>query len=151
MAFNFDELLGQGSNAADAVIQNQNEINEVISHLESSLAHFLEVELQLVEVTAYEDDDKPQALRLVELYGGHRKKAGFNYLYLVDKKTKVQIELARLKHSNDGYPITVIFGKNHIQSDNQEDFASSLGIVISDPQTHLKLRKFKTDIGILPK
>lgn len=145
MSFNFDDLLSQGKSAADAVVQNREEIQEVLDLLETSLSNFLQIQVSLSEETAYEDDGKPEAFRMVNILGV-RKKADYNYLYLLHNETGIKTEIARLKRSKNGYPITIIFGKRHDLTDNQDDFAASLGTVVSDSQTHLRLRQFMEDI-----
>ena len=146
MSFNFDELLNQGRDAANLVIQNKREIKDVFDNLESSLSRFLELEVTIVEETAYEDDNKHPIMRTVTLFEP-RKITGYNYVSVRHEESGVKRQLMLVKRSSEGYPITVVDGKNHYTADTQGEFAQALGTVIANSQTNLKLRGLKRAVA----
>ncbi|CAH6926729.1 conserved hypothetical protein [Vibrio chagasii] len=145
MSFNFDELLNQGKEAANLVTQNNREIKEVFTKLNTSLSRFLEVEIQFLEEIEYEDDGKAAILRAVSMFEP-RVKTGYNNISIKHEETNVKRHFMSVKRSSEGYPITVVHEKNHYVADNQDEFAQAVGTVVSNSQTHLMFRGFKRAI-----
>lgn len=54
MNFNFDEFLEMGGSAADAVVSNNREIQEVLDELSVSISRFLDLNIVLNELTEFE-------------------------------------------------------------------------------------------------
>ncbi|MFQ2454810.1 hypothetical protein ACK316_08465 [Aeromonas caviae] len=150
MGFNFEDFLNKGSEAADQVINNKKEINEVIKEMIISLTQFLEMGLQLIEETEFEDNDDnervPMAHAAFLSYRDLKKRqaTGYTHISIASENDKIKetCYLFKLKRSPDGYPITVVKGDIHMVSENQNEFASAIGEVLSDAQTHIKLKSF---------
>lgn len=144
MSFNFENLLNQGKESANLVIKNNSEIEQVIDAFRSSLASFLELNINFTEEIEYEDDTNILAtqMRLASLFEP-RKKTGYSYICIKHNETGITRRLIKIQRSNDGYPISVVIDKSHYISDNQEELAHALGAIASNSQTHLTLRAFQ--------
>ncbi|WP_340642592.1 hypothetical protein [Photobacterium damselae] len=142
MSFDFDELLSKGFDAANLVIQNNNEINAVFDDLEASLTKFLGIKITLIEDIEYENKTK-NPLMLTSSIFEPRKRTGYNSISIYSEEADIKRRIMKIKRSNEGYPIVVVDGKNHYLSDNQREFVEAVGSVIVNPQTHLTFRAFK--------
>lgn len=145
MSFNFDELLQKGKGAAENVIQNRNEIKAVLNDLESSLAQFLELEIEFEERTEYVHDSSGPLFRAANLLKPHEK-TGFNVIYIKSTLVSVEKAMFKLKRSDDVYPITIAKERNHLVSDEQSEFANAVGEIVSNSQFHLQLNSFKRQV-----
>lgn len=150
MEFNFNDYLTKGNEAAEKVINNRKEINNVMSEMRKSLIQFLEIELLLLEEAEYEDDilneNIRQGLSAFQPFNGMMKRqtTGFTKISLVSDNDKIKDKcyLFKLKRSGDGYPIVVAKNEIHLVADNQSEFASAIGEVLADAQTHIQLKQF---------
>ncbi|MCD9501754.1 hypothetical protein GLP37_06150 [Photobacterium phosphoreum] len=146
MPINFDELLSQGNDAADLVIQNRSEINAVFENLRSSLSRFFAFEIRFVEEPEYEDENKTPMSRISLMMTHPRKLTGYNHVYIESEEAGIRRKLTSIKRSPEGYPVTIVNAKNHYVAEIQEEFAAALGCVVSNPQTHLMFRNFKKNV-----
>lgn len=147
MEFNFEEFLTKGNDAANKVINNKKEIQEVLVGMKTSLSKFLNMELEIVEETEYEDDPSvPMHVSafISSMSVSKRKKTGFIYISIkhISDKIKDECYLFRLKRSPDGYPIIVAKDSFHIVSENQKEFSSAIGEILADAQTHIMLKQY---------
>ncbi|WP_444906682.1 hypothetical protein ACJJIR_20870 [Microbulbifer sp. SSSA008] len=144
MNFRFDELLQEGKANADIVAKNNNEIQAVVDLLARSVTSFLDFRVEIFEEAEYETPSS--ALQRIAsnnlLESNKRKPTGYAVLYFRNPEADIKKPFVRIKRSEDGYPISVIHKKNHIVCENQLEFGSALGQVISDPQLHLSLKTF---------
>lgn len=148
MSFNFEELLNKGQEAGDQVIKNNNEITEVLDSLETSMSNFLRMDIVLLESVEYErvnHSNKPLVALGIFNYPD-KQETGNNIISIKHKEFAIEKFLFLLKRTNDGYPITVIYGKANYVAESQEEFSSAIGLVISTPKTNLLLREFKQDV-----
>ena len=145
MSFNFEELLQQGKGAAENVIKNQKEIEEVLENLEDSLNHFLEMPIKLEEYIGYVKNDRDPLLYITNAFKP-REKTGYNEVYIVSEQVNLSEEVFQLKYSDDVYPITIARDRNHSVADNQIEFISSVGQIVSNSQFHLQLNSFKRKV-----
>lgn len=145
MSFNFDEFLQKGKGAAENVLQNRKEIKEVLTDLQTSLAQFLELEIEFEERTEFESDDSDPFSRIAGAFKP-RKSTGYNVVYIKSAVVDVDRAIFKLKRSDDIYPITIAKDKNHFVSDDQGEFASAVGQVVSNSVFHLQLNAFKRQI-----
>jgi hypothetical protein len=142
MHFNFDELLQEGKGAAENVIQNGREVKAVLNNLQNSLSQFLEIPIKFQESIEYVQDDPDLISK-----GGLNFKAeetGFKVVHIVSEQVKCSKEVFKLKHSQTIYPITVVEDKNYSVADDQSEFASVIGKIVSNSQFHLQLHSFKS-------
>jgi hypothetical protein len=145
MSFNFDELLKQGKGAAENVIQNKKEIKAVLNDLQSSLSQFLEIPIKFEEYIEYVKKDS-NPLTIMNLQFKPREKTGFNVVHIVSEQVKCSKEVFKIKRSDDVYPITIVRDRNHSVADDQSEFASSIGQIVSNSQFHLQLNSFKREV-----
>ena len=145
MSFNFEELLQQGKGAAENVIKNQKEIEEVLENLEDSLNHFLEMPIKLEEYIGYVKNDRDPLLYITNAFKP-REKTGYNEVHIVSEQVNLSEEVFQLKYSDDVYPITIARDRNHSVADNQIEFISSVGQIVSNSQFHLQLNSFKRKV-----
>jgi len=145
MSFNFDELLQQGKGAADNVIQNRREIKAVLNDLESSLSQFLEIPVKFEEYIEYVKNDNDPLTRLTNPFKP-KEKTGFNTVHIVSTDVEYSKEVFKLKRSDDVYPITLVRERSHSVADNQSEFASAVGQIVSNSQFHLQLNSFKRQV-----
>lgn len=145
MSFNFDELLKQGKGAAENVIQNRKEIKAVLKDLQSSLSQFLEIPIKFEEYIEYVKQD-PASLALMTLQFKPREKTGFNVVHIVSEQIECSKEVFKIKRSDDVYPIRIVRDRNHSVADDQSEFASSIGQIVSNSQFHLQLNSFKREV-----
>ncbi|OBU28962.1 hypothetical protein [Photobacterium kishitanii] len=148
MSFDFEKLLKAGEEAANLIINNNNEINTALMELEDSISKFLKLNIHFEEEKEYEkekDDMRFGLLRAaLENIPIDKKKTGFNYVYIKTKELGVRKILFLIKRSSNGYPVTVVDGKNHYNADSKTEFYEALGNVISNPQTHIMFKSFKS-------
>lgn len=145
MSFNFDDLLKQGKGAAENVIQNRKEIKAVLDDLQSSLSQFLEIPIKIEEYIEYVEQN-PASLAVMALQLKQREKTGFNVVHIVSEQVECSKEVFKIKRSDDVYPITIVRDRNHSVADDQSEFASSIGQVVSNSQFHLQLNSFKREV-----
>lgn len=145
MSFNFDELLQQGKGAAENVIQNRREIKAVLNDLQSSLSQFLEIPIKLEEYIEYVQNDL-EPLARISLQFKPKEKTGFNVVRIVSEQVDCSKEVFKIKRSDDVYPITIVRDRNHSVADDQSEFASSIGQIVSNSQFHLQLNSFKREV-----
>ena len=145
MAFNFDELLEKGKGAAENVLQNRKEIQEVLSDLKASLGKFLELDIEFYESTEYKDDNSHPFVKIANQFSP-REATGFKILKVAHLESETEKSLFKLKRSDEVYPVTLAMEKNHIVSDNQKEFAASVGEAVSNSQLHLALKSFKREV-----
>lgn len=147
MSFNFDELLQQGKGAAENVIQNRREITAVLNDLRSSLSQFLGMPVKFKEYVEYvEDDSNPMAIARLTLQFKPKEKTGFNVVHILSEQVECSKEVFKIKRSDDVYPITIARGRNHTVADDQSEFASAIGQIVSNSQFHLQLNAFKRQV-----
>jgi hypothetical protein len=145
MAFKFDELLEQGKGAAENVLKNKKQIREVLDDLEVSLSRFLEMPVKFKEYTGYAKGDEDPFIRMANSLKP-KEKTGYNEVHIVHQQTGASKEVFQLKRSDDIYPITVVRERNHSVADDQNEFASAIGQIISNSQFHLQLKSFKRGV-----
>jgi hypothetical protein len=145
MSYNFDDFLEKGNAAAKNVIKNRKEINEVLENLETSLAKFLTMGIEFNERDEYVSNNSDPVRMIVNSFIP-REKTGFTVIYI--KSTEVDVEKAifKLKRSDNVYPITIEREKHRLVSDEQSEFADAVGQIASDPQLHLQLNSFKSNV-----
>ncbi|MEW6989641.1 hypothetical protein AADZ91_03035 [Colwelliaceae bacterium 6441] len=145
MNFNFDELLQQGKGAAENVLKNKREIKAVLKDLENSLSQFLEMPIKFEEYIGYVKNDNDPFTRLAGSFKP-REKTGFNEVHIVSEQVDFSKEVFQLKRSDDVYPITIVRDRNHSVADDQSEFASAVGQIVSNSQFHLQLNSFKRQV-----
>jgi len=145
MSFNFDELLQQGKGAAENVLKNKREIKEVLNDLENSLSQFLEMPIKFKEYIGYVKGDNDPFMRIASSFKP-REKTGYNEVHIVSEQVDLSKEVFQLKRSDDVYPITIVRDRNHTVADDQKEFASAIGQVVSNSQFHLQLNSFKRQV-----
>lgn len=145
MSFNFDELLQQGKGAAENVIKNKSEIEEVLKDLETSLNQFLERPIKLKEYIGYVKNDNLPFSAVGSLLKP-KEKTGYNEVHIVSEEVNFSKEVFQLKRSDDIYPITIVRGMHHSVADNQSEFAFEMGQIASNSQFHLQLNSFKSQV-----
>jgi hypothetical protein len=148
MHINFIDLLQQGKDAAENVIQNKKEIKSVLSDLEGSLSQFLEIPIKLEQHIEYVEYAELDQLSRLALQFKPKEKTGFNVVRIVNKQTELSNEVFKLKHSDDVYPVTIVRERNHSVADNQSEFASAIGQIVSGSQFHLQLNSFKRMVEV---
>jgi hypothetical protein len=145
MSFSFDELLQQGKGAAENVLKNRREIEEVLDDLKDSLTKFLDLEIEFEERIEYVRDGRDPFTGASSIFT-QKEKTGFNVVYIKSKSVTVEKEIFKLKRSDDVYPITVAKERNHLVSDEQSEFANAVGQIVSNSQFHLHLNSFKRQV-----
>jgi hypothetical protein len=145
MSFNFDELLQQGKGAAENVLKNKREIKEVLTDLENSLSQFLEIPIKFVEYIGYVKNDDDAFMRMTNAFKP-KEKTGYNEVHIASKQVEFSKEVFQLKRSDDVYPITIVRERNHSVADDQSEFASAIGQIVSNSQFHLQLNSFKRQV-----
>jgi hypothetical protein len=145
MSFNFDDLLQQGKGAAENVIQNRNEIKSVLNDLEVSLGKFLQMPIELEEYIEYVQDDQDPIARFTNQFKP-KERTGFNVVSIKSSQVKISKDLFKLKRADDVYPVTIVRERSHFVADNQNEFATLIGQVVSNAQFHLQLRSFKRQV-----
>lgn len=146
MSFNFDDLLQQGKGAAENVIQNRSQIRSVMDDLKISLEKFLQIPIELEEYIDYVEDDRDTILRMTNPFKP-KEKTGFNVVVIKNSQVNISKELFKLKRSDDVYPVTIVRERSHFVADNQDEFANSIGQVVSNAQFHLQLNSFKKQVN----
>lgn len=145
MSFNFDNLLQQGKGAAENVVQNRKEIKAVLNELQISLSQFLEIPIKFVETTEYVQDDLNPILKMA-FSSTPKEKTGYTVVHIVSEQVEYSTEIFKLKRSDDVYPVKIVRDKNHSVADDQNEFASSIGQIVSNSQFHLQLNSFKKQV-----
>ncbi len=145
MSFKFDELLQQGKGAAENVLKNKSEIKEVLKDLENSLSQFLETPIKFKEYIGYVKQDNDPFRRIANPFIP-REKTGYNEVHIVSEEVEFSKEVFQLKRSDDVYPITIVRERNHSIADDQSEFASAIGQIVSSSQFHLQLNSFKRKV-----
>lgn len=148
MAFDFKKQLQAGKEAADNLLKNRNEIKDVLKDLVISLEEFLGIELTLEEYVEYEKTG-PEQIDLQKVFFGITKPkvmTGFNVLILKNNETEIEQKLFKIKRSKDIYPVTIETDNNRYVSENQYEFAESIGQSVSDSQIHLLLKSFSRKV-----
>lgn len=145
MAFNFDEMLQQGKGAAENVIKNQKEIKEVLEDLENSLSQFLGMPIKLEEYIGYVKNDDDPFVYMAKILKP-REKTGYDEVHISSEQVDLTKEIFQLKYSDDIYPVTIVRDRNHSVADNQSEFVSAIGQIVSNSQFHLQLNSFKRQV-----
>lgn len=148
MEFNFEDLLKQGHEAAEIVIRNNSEIDEIFKSLAHSISNFIEIKVSLIEEKEYEFDEKSRNKLMSTFIVPSKVATGYNLVSIINPETNVSKSLFSIKRSGDGYPITVVFGKANFIAETQDELRSTIGLVISKPEINLALRSFKRDVLI---
>lgn len=141
--FDFTMMLQQGHNAAEQVLMNNNEIEEVLSGLHNSLKNYLALPIEFHEIIEYEDEGHGRENIFTPF--SLRVKTGRTKIKIHHKETDTSETLFFLRRSEDGYPITAILGKDNFMCNNQDEFYSSVSNIIATPQINFQLRKFKRE------
>ena len=142
MSFNFDSLLTQGKEAAENVLRNQSEINAVFSNLEKSLSNFLSIDIYFEERPEYKHIGKPSFFEPLSELSTPREKTEFNLVYIKRTNSHLEKAIFKIKHSDLGYPVTLVKGKQHYVCSNKSELEESLGDIVANPQLHLTLKSF---------
>lgn len=143
MSFNFDEFLQIGKTAAENVSKNNNEVTAVLADLKHSLSTFLGIDIEFDERIEYE---LPDRFKMVINPFLPKEKTGFRALYITTPGTAAEIELFKLKRSQEVYPITIAMDQNRVVADDQDEFANAVGQLVSNSQFHLHLNSFKRKV-----
>lgn len=158
MSFDFDKLLQEGLEAADAIIHNKKEIEEVFNSLEKSISKFLGIDIEFNEVAEFEEPESPQ---LYDLINSHRvsyeffhkndetKKTGYNLIHIASSDAIVKKFFLKIKRSENGYPITIVDGKSRYVVESQNELFDTLGYAASNPQNHIMFKSFKNEYNRL--
>lgn len=139
MKFDFTKTLQHGHDAAEQVIKNNNEIEEIFKSLAISLNEYLDLKIELMETVEYESNNKTKIFNPFEI----KVKTGRNIISLRHEETDVSKALFYIIRSEHGYPITVILDRDNYVADNQMDFYAAISTVISNGQTNIRIREFK--------
>ncbi|KJG29179.1 hypothetical protein C0W92_00070 [Photobacterium angustum] len=157
MSFDFSKLLKEGSDAAETVIKNKNEIKAVFDDLEYSISQFLSIDIYFREVTELEEVDtrleqmKMAAFPIAMQPSNRRKPTGFMQLFLTTHLTAVEELFIKVKYSENGYPVTVVDGKARYIAHTQNELFETLGYVASNPNNHIMFKSFKNEYHRLQK
>ena len=145
MDLNFDELLNQGQGAAENVLKNRKEIKSVLHDLQNSLSKFLSMSIELKESIEFVEENSNSITRLAIQFKP-KEKTGFNVVSIVSKEVDYSQELFKIRRSDEVYPITLVRDREHMVADDQTEFSSSIGQIVSKAQFHFKLKSFKKKV-----
>jgi hypothetical protein len=147
MSFNFDDLLNQGKEAADNVIQNEKEVDAVLKDLKVSLSKFLNFDISFQKRTEYKERGLADHFLSAANMLKPKELTGYDLFYIENVQFGVEKLFFKIKISNDIYPVSIVFNKNEFVSDNQEELAASIGEVVSNSQTHLMFNSFVREVN----
>ncbi|MDP2562835.1 hypothetical protein [Psychrobium sp. 1_MG-2023] len=144
MSLNFDKLLQKGKIAADNVIQNEAEIDDILKELQLSLSNFLNLEIKFLELIEYKTE--PQPLGKISFYQP-RVKTGFKEVHISSDNIDFSSEIFKIKRSDEVYPVTIVRGLNHSVADNKDELSLAIGEIVSNAQFHLQLKSFLNKVN----
>ncbi|HDM8132076.1 hypothetical protein [Vibrio harveyi] len=138
MGLNFTRNLNVGSQAAQKVNIAKAEIQLVWRSLEKELSAFLGVDINVNFVKEFHSSSA--SLLYLSPFGG---KDATGYHIVEVRSGDVHVELFKIKQNEDGFPFTIIDGQHVYGVENQIDMVASIGAVLENPQTHIRLDELK--------
>ena len=149
MTYDFRDLLKKGESAANEIVKNNNEIENIIRELEMAISEHIGIKTHL-HSTAQVEESAPNLSKkgsLLSALLSQKIETGYDVISLHHEETSIDKPVFLMKKSSSGYPVTIVHGQREMVADSKDDLSDVLGLVISDPKTIFKLRSFCTEIS----